>query len=112
MWGPSIVPGRRLARLLLTLPGTRSAFFEPSLAGRTLEVEPDLEALARNGVALPELQLTVEAATTGLVAGTSDAGSAPAGAGGALARAIDATVSGGAARVAGAGRRRRGRITD
>ncbi|HXI60821.1 MAG TPA: efflux RND transporter permease subunit, partial [Polyangia bacterium] len=61
--------GQALAERLRTLPGTRSAVYEPIINGRALDVVPDLDALARNGVELADVQSAVAAAGGGLMVG-------------------------------------------
>ncbi|MEA2700768.1 MAG: copper/silver efflux system protein [Myxococcales bacterium] len=61
--------GQALAQRLRTLPGTRSAVYEPIVNGRALDIVPDLDALARNGVELADVQSAVAAAGGGLMVG-------------------------------------------
>ncbi len=55
----------RIASLLQTLPGTRSAFAERTASARYLEIEPDREALARHGMSMVQLQSLLAIAVGG-----------------------------------------------
>jgi Cu(I)/Ag(I) efflux system membrane protein CusA/SilA len=58
--GTDLVETDRLARqveqVLKTVPGTSSAYAERGIGGYYLDVTPDREALARNGIMVQDVQ--------------------------------------------------------
>jgi copper/silver efflux system protein len=63
--------GSALSRLVGAVPGTRSAFYEQSRGGLYVDIVPDRAKVARAGLALSDVQDTIEGAIGGSVVGTS-----------------------------------------
>jgi len=57
--------GARLERVLMDVPGTRSVFAERAAGGYFVDFEPRREELARHGLSIRDLQMTVMSAVGG-----------------------------------------------
>jgi Cu(I)/Ag(I) efflux system membrane protein CusA/SilA len=57
--------GREVEAVVARVPGTRSAFYERSLGGTYVDVDPKREALARYGLQVEDVQRVVESAIGG-----------------------------------------------
>src|SRR6185369_3968910 len=63
--------GTSLERLLAPIPGTRSVLYERNLGGLYLDIIPDRDALARQGLSVGDVQRTIEAAIGGTPIGVT-----------------------------------------
>jgi Cu(I)/Ag(I) efflux system membrane protein CusA/SilA len=80
IFGPDLAAidraGLALERVLASVPGTRSAFFERSSGGLYADITPDREALARAGVRVSDLLDLVDGAVGGRLVGHAGEGRA------------------------------------
>jgi copper/silver efflux system protein len=63
--------GTALEHVLSPIPGTRSVLYERNLGGLYLDIIPDRDALARQGVSVGDVQRTIEAAIGGTPIGVT-----------------------------------------